>query len=86
MQKRPEIKPKDFAAALEREDYIEIPFEPSVFGLAANNGQMISELGSGGKLVELFDKLASDITGRSEAPKTSKSLFAPLLQKLKKSK
>nr|WP_321462286.1 AAA family ATPase [uncultured Cohaesibacter sp.] len=86
MQKRPEIKAKDFAAALERENYVEIPFEPAVFGQAANNGQMISELGSGAKLVELFDRLACDITGRSETPKASKSLFAPLMQKLKKSK
>nr|WP_321454532.1 AAA family ATPase [uncultured Cohaesibacter sp.] len=85
MQKRPEIKAKDFAAALEREEYIEIPFEPATFGQAANNGQMISELGSNSKLVEIFDRLASNITGRSEAPKASKSLFAPLISKLKKS-
>ncbi|WP_119307205.1 AAA family ATPase [Cohaesibacter haloalkalitolerans] len=86
MQKRPEIKAKDFAAALERDVFVEVPFDPATFGLAANNGQMISELGSNGKLIELFDRLASDITGRSEAPKASKSLFAPLLGKLKKSK
>ncbi|WP_316858831.1 AAA family ATPase [uncultured Cohaesibacter sp.] len=84
MQKRPEIKPKDFAAALERDDYIEIPFDAPTFGQAANNGQMISELGSSSKTADLFDKLASDITGRSEVVKTSKSLFAPLLGKLKK--
>ncbi|PLW76021.1 CtpF protein [Cohaesibacter celericrescens] len=86
MQKRPEIKPKDFAAALDRDDFIEIPFDAATFGLAANNGQMISELSSGSKVAELFDNLAKDVTGRSEAPKVSKSLFAPLLGKLKKSK
>ncbi|SNY91825.1 pilus assembly protein CpaE [Cohaesibacter sp. ES.047] len=86
MQKRPEIKAKDFVAALERTDFIEVPFDPATFGLAANNGQMISELSASGKIADIFDKLASDLTGRTEAPKASKSLFAPLLGKLKKSK
>ena len=86
VQKRPEIKAKDFAAALERDDYVEIPFDAPNFGLAANNGQMISELGSANKLTEIFDSLARNLTGRSEVQKVSKSLFAPLLGKLKKSK
>ena len=86
LQKRPEIKPKDFVAALERDDFIEIPFDAATFGLAANNGQMIAELGSAGKLSTIFDHLAADITGRSDAPRGNKSLFAPLLGKLKKSK
>ena len=86
IQKRPEIKAKDFVSALERTDFVEIPFDPATFGLAANNGQMISELSSSSKLADIFDKLASDLTGRTEAPKASKSLLAPLLGKLKKPK
>ena len=86
MQKRPEIKAKEFATALERTDYVEIPFDAATFGMAANNGQMISELGSSAKTAEIFDTIASDITGRSEVPKVAKSLLAPLLSKLKKSK
>lgn len=86
IQKRPEIKAKEFAAALERDAFIEIPFDPATFGLAANNGQMISELGSGSKTSDIFDGLARDLTGRSESAKASKSLFAPLLGKFKKSK
>ena len=86
MQKRPEIKAKDFAAALEREDYVEIPFDAVTFGTAANNGQMIAELGGNSKLADLFNNLASDLTGRTEVPKASKSLLAPLLGKLRKSK
>src|SRR6266571_1670629 len=42
--KRPEIKPADFAKALEDEPVAVIPFEPQVFGTAANNGQMIAEV------------------------------------------
>ena len=86
MLKRPEIKAKEFAAALELSDYVEIPFDAATFGMAANNGQMISELGSSTKTSEIFDSIAAGITGRTEAPKASKSLFAPLLGKLKKSK
>src|SRR6201993_716717 len=39
--KRPEIKAGEFAKAIEREPAAIIPFEPQLFGLAANNGQMI---------------------------------------------
>ena len=86
VQKRPEIKPKDFASALDVEDFTEVPFDAVNFGMAANNGQMISELGSGNKIATVFDEIATGITGRSEVQKSSKSLFAPLLGKLKKTK
>ena len=42
--KRPEIKAADFAKALESEPVAVIPFEPQLFGAAANNGQMIAEI------------------------------------------
>src|SRR5215510_11736721 len=42
--KRPEIKPGDFAKALEDDPVAVIPFEPQLFGAAANNGQMIAEI------------------------------------------
>ena len=42
--KRPEIKPADFAKALEDQPVAVIPFEPQMFGTAANNGQMIAEV------------------------------------------
>ena len=42
--KRPEIKPADFAKALEDQPAAIIPFEPQLFGTAANNGQMIAEV------------------------------------------
>jgi pilus assembly protein CpaE len=44
--KRPEIKPADFAKALEISPVAIIPFEPQTFGAAANNGQMIAEMSS----------------------------------------
>src|ERR1700677_969549 len=52
--KRPEIKAADFAKALEDEPMAIIPFEPQLFGAAANNGQMIAETSSGHRSAETF--------------------------------
>src|SRR5471030_1287571 len=56
--KRPEIAPADFAKALEDQPLVVIPFEPQIFGTAANNGQMIAEVSSGHKTAEMFLQLA----------------------------
>ncbi|MEI7804164.1 MAG: CpaE family protein [Hyphomicrobiales bacterium] len=82
--KRPEIKPGDFAKALEADPLAVIPFEPQMFGTAANNGQMIAEISSGHKTAEMFRQLASILTGRSEVKRTKSSLLTPLLSKLMK--
>jgi pilus assembly protein CpaE len=84
--KRPEIKPSDFAKALDYEPSAIIPFEPQIFGTAANNGQMIAEVAGNHKVAETFRELAQLLTGRSEFKKPSNSLFAPILQKLRKKK
>jgi pilus assembly protein CpaE len=82
--KRPEIKPADFAKALEDQPVAIIPFEPQVFGAAANNGQMIAETSSGHRNVEIFRQLAQLLTGRSEVKKAKGGLLTPLLGKLMK--
>ena len=43
-----------------------IPFEPQLFGTAANNGQMIAEVSAGHKTAEMFRQLAQVLTGRAE--------------------
>lgn len=83
MPKRPEIKPADFARALEVDPIAVIPFEPGVFGTAANNGQMIAEVSSGHKSAELFRQMAQSMTGRTEV-KRPRTLLSPLLKKLRK--
>ncbi len=80
--KRPEIKPADFAKALEDEALAVIPFEPQVFGTAANNGQMIAEVAAGHRAAEMFLHLAKILTGRSEAKKQRNGLLSPLFEKL----
>jgi pilus assembly protein CpaE len=82
--KRPEIKPADFAKALEDQPVATIPFDPQLFGTAANNGQMIAEAAAGHRSAETFRQLAQILTGRSEVKKAKGGLLSPLLGKLLK--
>ena len=82
--KRPEISSADFAKALDDQPVAIIPFEPHVFGAAANNGQMIAELSANHRTAESFRQLAQMLTGRTETKKARSSLFSPLLGKLLK--
>src|SRR5580698_9633984 len=82
--KRPEIKAADFAKALEDEPVAVIPFEPQIFGAAANNGQMIAEISSGHRTAEIFRQLAHQLTGRNDTKKQRSSLLSPLLDRLRK--
>jgi pilus assembly protein CpaE len=80
--KRPEITPADFAKALEDQPLAVIPFDPQMFGTAANNGQMISEVSASHKTAEMFRELAQVLTGRSEVKRQRGGLLTPLLSKL----
>jgi pilus assembly protein CpaE len=80
--KRPEIRASDFAKALDDEPVAVIPFEPQLFGSAANNGQMIAEISAGHRTAEIFRQLAQKLTGRIETKKKSSSLLSPLIEKL----
>jgi pilus assembly protein CpaE len=82
--KRPEIKPADFSKALEDDPIAVVPFDPQVFGTAANNGQMIAEVSSGHRAAEVFRQLAQILTGRSEAKRPRSKLIPPLIEKLLK--
>ncbi len=82
--KRPEITPADFAKALESDPLAVIPFEPQLFGSAANNGQMIAEVSANHKTAEMFRQMAQALTGRAEAKRTRGGLLSPILSKLMK--
>ena len=60
-----------------------IPFEPQLFGTAANNGQMVAEVSANHKTAEMFRQMAQVLTGRAEAKRASGGLM-PLLSKLMK--
>jgi pilus assembly protein CpaE len=80
--KRPEIKAADFAKALEDQPVAIIPFEPQVFGAAANNGQMIAEVSASHRTAETFLQLAQQLSGRAEPKKARSRLLPPMLEKL----
>jgi pilus assembly protein CpaE len=82
--KRPEITPVDFAKALESDPIAVIPFEPQLFGSAANNGQMIAELSASHKVADIFRQIAQTVTGRSETKRSRGGLLSPLFSKLMK--
>jgi pilus assembly protein CpaE len=78
MPKRPEIPIKDFAEALGTPPTLVLPFEPQLFGKAANNGQMITELDPKSKAAEGFSHLASLVSGRTPVAMPKRSLIAKL--------
>ena len=86
MPKRPEIGAAEFAKALEAPVALTIPFEPALFGTAANNGQMIAEIQAGSKVAELFNDLAGMPLGRPENRRGRPSLLEPLLAKFASAK
>jgi len=81
--KRPEINGGEFAKAIESQPIVTIPFDPQVFGSAANNGQMIAEISAGHRTTEMFLQIAQRLTGRSETKKPKGSLLSPLIDKLR---
>ncbi|WP_038971337.1 AAA family ATPase [Bradyrhizobium genomosp. III] len=81
--KRPEIAAAEFAKAIESQPIVSIPFEPQIFGSAANNCQMIAEISANHKSIEMFLQIAQRLTGRSETKKQKSSLLSPLIDKLR---
>jgi len=81
--KRPEISASEFAKAIETPPIVTIPFDPQMFGSAANNGQMIAEIAANHRTTELFLQIAQRLTGRGEAKKPRGSFLGPFLEKLR---
>jgi pilus assembly protein CpaE len=78
---RPEIPVKDFGEALGLSPSLVLPFDPKLFGAAANNGQMIAEISAKSKAAEGLNALAQLISRREPPPQPKKSLLAGLLKK-----
>ena len=81
--KRPEIAPREFAAALDLVLSAEIAFDPQLFGTAANNGQMISEAQANAKAADAFRQLARCVVGQNDTPRGANTLIAQLMARLK---
>ena len=81
--KRPEINSSEFAKAIESQPIAAIPFDPQMFGSAANNGQMIAEISASHRTTEMFLQMAQRLTGRGETKKSRGSFLSPLIEKLR---
>jgi pilus assembly protein CpaE len=81
--KRPEISASEFAKAIESQPIASIPFDPQMFGSAANNGQMIAEIAANHRTTEIFLQIAQRLTGRGETKKPRKSFLPPFIEKLR---
>lgn len=81
--KRPEISPQEFAEPLGVEPMAVIPFEPQLFGNAANNGRMLGEMDAKSPIVQIINEMSHVLTGRSEIKVKKKAGFGGLLGKLK---
>lgn len=85
MPKRPEISLKEFETAIDIKALTVIDFDSETFGQAANNGQMIEELGTKSKAAVSFRDIAMVLANRKEIKVEKKAglTLAPLLEKLK---
>ena len=81
--KRPEISPADFAEPLGLTPMSIIPFEPQLFGNAANNGRMLGEMAQQSPIVQTINEIAHVLTGRTEIKAKKKPAFGGLLDRLK---
>lgn len=86
LPKRPEIDANEFSKALGIEVTATIPHDPQLFGTAANNGQMISEIQASGKIAAAFVEIAAALTGRGEAKRGSTGFLAPLMSRFMRKK
>jgi pilus assembly protein CpaE len=83
MPKRPEIDARGFGKTIESQPIAAIPFDPQLFGRAANNGQMIAELAARHRTTKMFLEIARRLTGRSEVKKPRGSFLSPIIEKLR---
>jgi pilus assembly protein CpaE len=82
VQGRPEIPVKDFGEALGLTPALCLPFDPKLFGNAANNGQMLEEVNAKTRVVEGLNHLAQLIGRREPVQAPAKpSLLSSLLKR-----
>ncbi|AZO16838.1 CtpF protein [Mesorhizobium sp. M2A.F.Ca.ET.043.05.1.1] len=84
--KRPEIAPSDFAEPLGIAPMAVINFEPLLFGNAANNGRMLTEMDAKNPVVAIINEIAHVLTGRSEIKTKKKAGLGSILGKLSRNK
>ena len=84
--KRPEISASDFCDPLGIEPVAVIPFDPQLFGSAANNGRMLSESDANHAVVKMINEIAHVVTGRTEVKTKKKAGLQSIIAKLRSKK
>jgi len=84
--KRPEISISDFAKAVDVTPVGILSFEPKLFGMAANNGQMIAEVEAAGKAAATIRELSRKIIGRNDTHKAKRNFLNPLMVRFSRKK
>ena len=79
--KRPEIPTKDFSETLGIQPSAIFPFDPLLYGTAANNGQMLIEVQPKSPTADAIKSLAELLTGRT--PQVESKTVLPFLSFLK---
>lgn len=80
--RRPEITVNEFAKAMGIEPIAAIPFEPKLFGLAANNGQMLGEVDPSSRIVEIIEDLGTTLVRRERRRRQQKNIWTKLVGRL----
>jgi len=80
--RRPEIPVKDFAATIGLEPSVILPYEPALYGSAANNAQMLMQAKPNSPTSEGIRQIAELVTGRHAQDAGQKSVL-PFLSFLK---
>jgi pilus assembly protein CpaE len=83
LPRRPEINARGFVKTIESPPIAAIPFDSRLFGMAANNGQMIAEISANHRTAKMFLQIAQRLTGRGETKKPRGSFFSPIIRKLR---
>ena len=66
---------KEFASAIGVEPAVSVPFEPQLFGAAANHGQMLVQMHPKSHAAEGILRLAEIVTGRRPHENSQKSVL-----------
>ncbi|MGO4571824.1 AAA family ATPase [Microvirga sp. 2TAF3] len=83
MPKRPEIKPADFAKAVQLELLACVPFDPHLFGKASNEGRMVAEVSANAPASKIFAELAGVISPQQRRQRKTPFNLGSMIKKMK---
>jgi pilus assembly protein CpaE len=86
MPKRPEISIRDFCEPLDLDPIAVIPFDPQLFGSAANNGRMLGEMDAANPISAVINEMSHILTGRAEVKARAKRGLGSFFGSLKRKK